>query len=188
MPKKDVSFSRRTFLGGSALALASGTISMPFVRTARAQAATFKAGVITSLSGENISGGNLTKNGYDLWAEAANKKGGVEVGGERFMVEMFYGDDQSNPATGADAAERLIVQNEVDFLLGPYTSGSTIAVQPICQKYQVPMISGSAELRPMSGWPSPNSISASSLPSTRHPASRWACWWRCQTRRRRRSR
>ncbi|TIM59840.1 MAG: hypothetical protein E5Y60_32280, partial [Mesorhizobium sp.] len=70
---------------------------------------------------------------------------GVEVGGERFMVEMFYGDDQSNPATGADAAERLIVQNEVDFLLGPYTSGSTIAVQPICQKYQVPMISGSAE-------------------------------------------
>ena len=145
MPKKDVSFSRRTFLGGSALALASGTISMPFVRTARAQAATFKAGVITSLSGENISGGNLTKNGYDLWAEAANEKGGIEVGGERFMVEMFYGDDQSNPATGADAAERLIVQNEVDFLLGPYTSGSTIAVQPICQKYQVPMISGSAE-------------------------------------------
>ncbi|MGB3417788.1 MAG: amino acid ABC transporter substrate-binding protein, partial [Mesorhizobium sp.] len=32
-----------------------------------------------------------------------------------------------------------------DVLFGPYTSGSTIAVQPICQKYQVPMISGSAE-------------------------------------------
>ena len=138
-------FSRRRFLGGTALAAGAGVLGMPFVRTARAQAATFKAGVITSLSGENILGGNLTKRGYDLWADRINELGGVEVGGERFKVEMFYGDDQSNPATGADAAERLIVQNEVDVLFGPYTSGSTIAVQPICQKYQVPMISGSAE-------------------------------------------
>lgn len=138
-------YSRRDALGVGAAALAAGTLGMPFVRTARAQAATFKAGVITSLSGENILGGNLTKQGYDLWADKINELGGVEVGGERFKVDMFYGDDQSNPATGADAAERLIVQNEVDALFGPYTSGSTIAVQPICQKYQVPMISGSAE-------------------------------------------
>ena len=139
------SFSRRKFLGGTALAAGAGVLGMPFVQTARAQAATYKAGVITSLSGENILGGNLTKRGYDLWADTINGQGGVEVAGERFKVEMFYGDDQSNPATGADAAERLIVQNEVDVLFGPYTSGSTIAVQPICQKYQVPMISGSAE-------------------------------------------
>ena len=134
MPRNNGSFSRRTFLGGSALALAGGTLAMPFVRTAHAQAATFKAGVITSLSGENILGGNLTKQGYDLWADRINELGGVEVAGERFKVDMFYGDDQSNPATGADAAERLIVQNEVDVLFGPYTSGSPIAVQPICQK------------------------------------------------------
>lgn len=141
----DRSFSRRRFLGGSAMAITAGAVGIPFVRTARAQAATFKAGVITSLSGENILGGNLTKQGYDLWADAINAKGGVEVAGDRFKVDMFYGDDQSSPATGADAAERLIVQNGVDVLFGPYTSGSTIAVQPICQKYQVPMISGSAE-------------------------------------------
>ena len=138
-------YSRRETLGLGVAALTASTLGMPFVRAARAQAATFKAGVITSLSGENILGGNLTKQGYDLWADRINELGGVEVAGERFKVEMFYGDDQSNPATGADAAERLIVQNEVDALFGPYTSGSTIAVQPICQKYRVPMISGSAE-------------------------------------------
>ena len=123
--------SRRHFIGGSAVAVAAGTLGMPFVRTARAQAATFKAGVITSLSGDNILGGNLTKQGYDLWADAINAKGGVEVGGDRFKVAMFYGDDQSSPATGADAAERLIVQNEVDVLFGPYTTGSTIAARPL---------------------------------------------------------
>jgi len=137
--------SRRQFIRTGAVAAGAVAIGAPFIRTARAQAPTIKVGVITSLSGENIFGGNLTRRGYDLWAEVVNQKGGVEIGGDRLKVEMFYGDDQSNPATGADAAERLIVQNEVDALFGPYTSGSTIAVQPICQKYQVPMISGSAE-------------------------------------------
>jgi branched-chain amino acid transport system substrate-binding protein len=128
-----------------ACTLGTLAIGAPFIRTARAQGVTFKVGVITSLSGENIFGGNLTRRGYDLWAEVMNQKGGVEAGNERYKVEMFYGDDQSSPATGADAAERLIIEDGVNVLFGPYTSGSTIAVQPICQKYQVPMISGSAE-------------------------------------------
>lgn len=145
MSAKSHGVSRRRVLRAGASALGAVAIGAPFIRTGRAQAPTFKIGVITSLSGENIFGGNLTRRGYDLWAEVMNEKGGVEVGGERFKIEMFYGDDQSNPATGADAAERLIVQDEVCALFGPYTSGSTIAVQPICQKYQVPMISGSAE-------------------------------------------
>src|SRR3546814_370420 len=137
--------SRRDLIQYGALTIGAVAVGAPFIRTARAQASTFKVGVITSLSGENIFGGNLTRQGYDLWAEVMNERGGVEVGGERFQVEMFYGDDQSNPATGADAAERLIVQEEVDVLFGPYTSGVTLAVQPICHKYGVPMISGSAE-------------------------------------------
>lgn len=145
MSRQSKVFSRRRFIAGSAVVAAAGPLGMPFVRTARAAAPKFKVGVITSLSGESILGGNLTKRGYDLWADAINAKGGIEVGGERYMVEMSYGDAQSNPATGADAAERLIVQNKVDALFGPYTSGVTIAVQPICQKYRVPMISGSAE-------------------------------------------
>jgi branched-chain amino acid transport system substrate-binding protein len=137
--------TRRRFLRSTAATVGAVALSAPFVRTAAAQTPALKVGVITSLSGENIFGGNLTRRGYDLWAETANAKGGVEIGGERFPVEMFYGDDQSDPATGADAAERLITSDEVDVLFGPYTSGVTIAVQPICQKYQVPMISGSAE-------------------------------------------
>jgi branched-chain amino acid transport system substrate-binding protein len=137
--------SRRTVIKTGAMAFGAATLSAPFIRTARAQAPTLRVGVITSLSGENIFGGNLTRRGYDLWAEMANQKGGVEIGGQKLKVEMSYGDDQSNPATGADAAERLIVQEKVHALFGPYTSGSTIAVQPICQKYKVAMVSGSAE-------------------------------------------
>ncbi|WP_435105075.1 amino acid ABC transporter substrate-binding protein [Arhodomonas sp. AD133] len=136
--------SRREFLKTSALGL--GALSLGATgRQARAQSASVRCGVVTSLSGENRFGGNLTRRGYDLWAEEINRQGGIEIGGKRYPVEMFYGDAQSNPASGASAAERLIIQDEVNVIFGPYTSGVTLAVQPICNKYRVPMISGSAE-------------------------------------------
>jgi branched-chain amino acid transport system substrate-binding protein len=136
--------SRRAFLKGSALGAGALALGAPLTRT-RAQQPTIRCGVVTSLSGENRFGGNLTRRGYDLWAEEVNKLGGVEIAGQRYPVEMFYGDDQSRPASGADAAERLIIQDQVAVIFGPYTSGVTLAVQPISAKYRVPMISGSAE-------------------------------------------
>ncbi|MBJ6801973.1 amino acid ABC transporter substrate-binding protein [Geomonas propionica] len=105
----------------------------------------FKIGVITELSGDLVTGGNITKRGYDLWAQEVNAKGGIEVQGKKYPVKLVYADAQSNPAAGAAAAERLITQEKVDFILGPYSSGVTLAVAPVVDKYKIPMITGSAE-------------------------------------------
>ncbi|MFO7264410.1 MAG: ABC transporter substrate-binding protein [Bacillaceae bacterium G1] len=105
----------------------------------------FKVGVITSLSGSEVYGGNVTKRGYEIWAETVNEQGGIEIDGKKYRVELVYADDQSDPTSGADAAERMITSEKVDFILGPYTSGVTLAVAPILEKYKVPMITGSAE-------------------------------------------
>ncbi len=105
----------------------------------------FKVGVVTELSGDLATGGNVTKRGYDLWADAVNEAGGILIGKKKFPVKLYYADAQSNPAQGAGAAERLITQEHVDFILGPYSSGVTIAVGPVVEKYKVPMITGSAE-------------------------------------------
>ena len=105
----------------------------------------FKVGVVTSLSGELVFGGTVTKRGYDLWAETVNKQGGIEIGGKKYKVTLVYADDQSSPATAAVAGERLITQEKVDFILGPYASGPTLALAPITEKYKVPHITGSAE-------------------------------------------
>ena len=136
--------SRRKFLRNSMLGAGAMALGAPAFNVSASEAK-IRCGVVTSLSGDNRFGGNLTRRGYDLWAEEINKLGGIEIAGKRYPVEMFYGDAQSRPASGADAAERLIIQDEVDVLFGPYTSGVTLAVQPISQKYRVPMISGSAE-------------------------------------------
>ncbi len=105
----------------------------------------FKIGVITSLSGDLATGGNVTKRGYDLWAEEVNKAGGIEIKGKKYPVKLFYGDAQSEPSQGASAAERLATQEKVDMVLGPYSSGVTLAVAPVLEKYKIPMITGSAE-------------------------------------------
>lgn len=105
----------------------------------------FKVGVITSLSGDLATGGNVTKRGYDLWAQAVNEKGGIEIKGKKYTVQLFYADAQSKPDQGASGAERLASQEKVDFVLGPYSSGVTLAAAPVLEKYRIPMITGSAE-------------------------------------------
>jgi len=105
----------------------------------------FKFGVVAELSGENAVGGNIIKRGYDMWATAINEEGGIQIGGKKYKVQLVYGDAQSNPSQGAAAVERLITQEHVDGIFGPYTSMVTIAMGPVCDKYEVPVVGGAAE-------------------------------------------
>lgn len=105
----------------------------------------YKVGVITSLSGSMVFGGQITRRGYDLWEQQVNKHGGIEVGGKRYKVKLVYADAQSNPQSAADAVQRMISQDNVDFILGPYASSSTLGAAPITEREKVPMITGSAE-------------------------------------------
>ena len=109
------------------------------------QAQEFKIGVVVELSGDTATGGNVAKRGYDLWAMAVNEGGGIQIGKKKYPVKLFYGDAQSNPSQGAAAAERLITQEHVDLMFGPYTSSVANAVGPVVEKYKIPMINGSAE-------------------------------------------
>jgi branched-chain amino acid transport system substrate-binding protein len=109
------------------------------------QAQEFKIGVVVELSGDNATGGNVAKRGYDLWAQAVNETGGIKIGAKKYPVKLFYGDAQSNPSQGAAAAERLITQEHVDLMFGPYASSVANAVGPVVEKYKIPMINGSAE-------------------------------------------
>jgi branched-chain amino acid transport system substrate-binding protein len=133
---------KRGFLGALALLLAL-VLANPLLAADTRDF--FKVGVVTSISGELATGGNVTKRGYDLWAAAVNAQGGINIGGKKYSVKLFYADAQSQPSQGAAAAERLITQEHVDFILGPYSSGVTMAVAPVVEKYKVPTITGSAE-------------------------------------------
>jgi len=105
----------------------------------------FKVGVVTSLSGDLAFGGNLTKRGYEYWADTVNEQGGIAIGDSKYRVELVFADAQSDPAQAAEAAELLATEEDVDFILGPYSSSATMGAAPIIEKYKVPHITGSAE-------------------------------------------
>lgn len=139
--------TRRKFLkqlGVTGLtALLSGGL---FNNLGRAETAgEFKIGVVTSLSGYLAKGGHITERGYKMWERTVNERGGIPINGNKYKVKLDFYDASSKPATAAKGTEKLISTGNIDFIFGPYASGVTIASAPICNKYQEPMITGSAE-------------------------------------------
>lgn len=82
--------------------------------------------------------------GYDLWAEQANKAGGISVGGKKYKVEIVYVDYQSNTPRAVQATEQMITQDKVNFLFGPFGSGAAKAGSSVSEKYKVPTIAATA--------------------------------------------
>ena len=82
--------------------------------------------------------------GYDLWAEQANKAGGISVGGKKYKVEIVYADYQSNTPRAVQTSEQMITQNNVNFLFGAFGSGAAKAASSVSEKYKVPTIAATA--------------------------------------------
>jgi branched-chain amino acid transport system substrate-binding protein len=97
-------------------------------------------GSAISLTGKYSQEGKNAKDGYDLAVKRINEQGGVKVGGKSYKLQIKYYDDESTPARTAQLLERLIRQDGVKFVLGPYSSGTTKAAAPITEKHRIPMV------------------------------------------------
>jgi len=129
-------FSFKTIGGVAAAALAAGGIA---VSTAQA-ADEIILGSAISFTGKYSTNGIHAKNGYDIAVKRINEMGGVKVGGKSYKLRIKYYDDESTPARTAQLLERLIKQDGVKYMLGPYSSATTKAAAPVTEKYKVPMV------------------------------------------------
>lgn len=80
--------------------------------------------------------------GRNLALDVINAGGGVVIGGVSYQLEMVLLDDQSD----ADLAVRLYTQlaeeDQVDFFLGPYSSGIVLPTSVIAEQFKIPMVEG----------------------------------------------
>lgn len=97
-------------------------------------------GSAISLTGKYATNGIHAKNGYEFAIQKIDEAGGVKVGDTCYNFEVIYYDDESKGDRGATLAERLINQDGVQYMLGPYSSGLTKAIAPVTEKYQIPMV------------------------------------------------
>src|SRR6266851_5532527 len=128
--------NRRFLFAGVALAGLCAAAVMP----AAAEDDTIALGAAVSITGNYSTNGKNTRDGYELAIKRVNEMGGVKVGGKTYKLKVVYYDDESTPARGAQLAERLIAQDGVKFMLGPYSSGLTKAIAPVTEKYRIPMV------------------------------------------------
>lgn len=129
--------------GASAIALSGLGESA----TAKVEGETIILGAAVSKTGKYSTNGKYTMNGYDLAIKRINARGGVEVAGKKYKLKVIYYDDESTSARGAQLAERLIKQDGVKFLLGPYSSGLTKAIAPVTERYGIPMVEANGASR-----------------------------------------
>jgi len=101
---------------------------------------TITLGAAISLTGKYATNGVHAKNGYEYAFQKIADAGGVKVAGKCYNFSTIYYDDESKGDRGATLAERLINQDGVQYMLGPYSSGLTKAIAPITEQYKIPMV------------------------------------------------
>ncbi len=104
---------------------------------AAAGANVLKIGAALALTGSVSKEGGNVRDGYIYWRDWINDHGGLDIGGQKYNVELVMYDDKSDAQTGAQLTEKLITEDKVDFLFGPYSSGITSATSAIGEKYKV---------------------------------------------------
>ncbi len=97
-------------------------------------------GAAISLTGKYATNGVHAQNGYEYAIKKIDEAGGVQVGDKCYNFNVIYYDDESKGDRGATLVERLINQDNVQYMLGPYSSGLTAAIAPVTEKYQIPMV------------------------------------------------
>jgi branched-chain amino acid transport system substrate-binding protein len=128
-----------------AIAAVGFVLASPAV--AKVEGDTIVFGAAVSFTGKYSTNGKHTKNGYDLAAKRLNEMGGVKVGNKTYKIKIKYYDDESTPARSGQLAERLIKQDKIKFILGPYGSGPTKGMAPITEKHKIPMIEANGASR-----------------------------------------
>lgn len=135
----------RTATGG-VLLLAAALVALGTAGGGRAgaQEPVLRLGAAIALTGPVSREGNFVKDGYDFWVRTVNERGGVVMGGQRYRVEIKYYDDESKAETAARLTEKLITDDKVAFVLGPFSSAIFQATSTISERYRVVTIAPQA--------------------------------------------
>src|SRR5437868_7987202 len=89
---------------------------------------TLKIGVIAALTGGGAPWGTAAAQGPKILANEVNAKGGLDVGGKKYHVEVVAYDDQYKAADAVAAYNRLVRQDGVKYVIVMASAG-TLAIK-----------------------------------------------------------
>ncbi len=104
-----------------------------------------RVGIALSLTGRAATLALHQRGGYDLAAQRINEAGGVKVGDRAYRLRLEYRDDQSRGEI-ASAAAAALLDDGVQFLVGPFSSPLVDAVADVAEARGVPLVQSGGAL------------------------------------------
>jgi branched-chain amino acid transport system substrate-binding protein len=81
----------------------------------------------------------------ELWKDQINAAGGLSIGGsEKRKIEFVSYDDRSEVPITPTIYEKLISDDKVDLLLGPYGTPWHMSIVPVLERHRFPLIASTA--------------------------------------------
>lgn len=104
-------------------------------------AETIKIGFDIPLTGDIPKVGEASKFAAEMLRDEINAKGGLEVGGKKYMLEFVYEDNESKPESAVNAALKLIERDKVLAIVGPNSSKQAVPAGGVADDNETPLIS-----------------------------------------------
>ena len=92
-----------------------------------------KVGVLGVMSGSAASWGLTNKYCAEATANMYNAQGGVDIGGEKYKIEIVPIDDKNDPKLTVSGAERLTQQEGIKYIIGPNVDTTAASVRPVAE-------------------------------------------------------
>ena len=94
-----------------------------------------KVGMPASLSGQFHVQGRQALAGLRAWADDVNRSGGLVVRAARLPVTVVHYDDESRRDRVREATRRLVREDRVDLLIGPYSTVLSNAAAEVSEEF-----------------------------------------------------
>ena len=132
------------------IAIVTGLTTL-LVAAAAIAAEPLRIGALFSVTGPASFLGEPEKNTLEMLVKDANARDGI--GGRK--VELVVYDTQGDVTKAVQLANKLIKNDKVSVIVGPSTTGESMAVIPVAEKEKIPLISCAAGIKitePVKKW------------------------------------
>ncbi|MGD0916682.1 MAG: ABC transporter substrate-binding protein [Thermodesulfobacteriota bacterium] len=108
-------------------------IVLLLIPCSKAGAKTLKVGIVLPLSGPVAKWGVSFRNGAVLLAEMINAKGGLNIGKDKYLIELPEQDDKFTAEGAATAARSLIERDKVNLIYGGIGTHLVLAIAQVAE-------------------------------------------------------
>src|ERR1700730_13667718 len=134
-----LSLTAVTALAAMVVAACSSSGSSSTGTTGGSNKSPIMIGASLSLTGDNSVDGQAFQRGYLLWQDYVNSHGGLD-GGRK--VQMVFLNDASDPTTVTTNYTKLIAQQKVNLVFGPFSTLLTVPSAKVAARYGYAFIEG----------------------------------------------